>query len=359
MSKKQECKPNPLSHYHPIRYASSKSHFLNEAIQTFSLDSGKDVDIIFSCSQKQLEKSYNYLVSQRIKDIQSSLSSDIYPDYLRKVYRTINKYYFLGKVTQYERGLDFLEIFHNDDYITLRQYISLSYHGSNIFDFSPQLLELFGKTDIKNVLLKDIHLPFPTIYLYFGKQDDKKFDGNINSLITSIVSQKSSTLKNDVCFWLDGVYVSQCPNTSSLRIALTSIKSKTNKYPNNCIDCYEDVIHFILNRSFANITVGEAAELERKRLEEINNKQRIKRQKEDRFSSSDLENFKNQHKLGMDSKFKQIINYINLVVNCLLYLQSYPEEIQEDYPQVAPENLVNRTKYASQSGIIRKTAENP
>ncbi|MUH00142.1 hypothetical protein F7734_50880 [Scytonema sp. UIC 10036] len=42
----------------------------------------------------------------------------------------------------------------------------------------------------------------------------------------------------------------------------------------------------------------------------------------------------------------------NLVVNCLLYLQSYPEEIQEDYPQVAPENLVNRTKYASQSGII-------
>ncbi|GAA6624286.1 hypothetical protein [Scytonema sp. NUACC26] len=54
----------------------------------------------------------------------------------------------------------------------------------------------------------------------------------------------------------------------------------------------------------------------------------------------------------MDNKFKQIIHYINLVVNCLLYLQSYPEEIQEDYPHVAPQNLVNRTKYASQSGII-------
>lgn len=46
--------------------------------------------------------------------------------------------------------------------------------GSNVFHVQEELLEMFQKTDVGDVLLSDIITPFPAFYLYFGKKDAVK-----------------------------------------------------------------------------------------------------------------------------------------------------------------------------------------
>ncbi|BDA71873.1 hypothetical protein CAL7716_060390 [Calothrix sp. PCC 7716] len=48
----------------------------------------------------------------------------------------------------------------------------------------------------------------------------------------------------------------------------------------------------------------------------------------------------------LNKSIDEIINYLKLVINCVLYLQSYPDDIEEDYTELAPRNLVEQTKRA-------------
>jgi len=40
----------------------------------------------------------------------------------------------------------------------------------------------------------------------------------------------------------------------------------------------------------------------------------------------------------------QFTDCLKLIINCLLYLQSYPNEIEDAYPDSAPPNLIAQTK---------------
>ena len=55
--------------------------------------------------------------------------------------------------------------------------------------------------------------------------------------------------------------------------------------------------------------------------------------------------------------FDRSAEYLKLVINCLIYLQSYPKEIVEDYPIEAPKNLVAQTKRKSVSTVAKRKLE--
>lgn len=43
--------------------------------------------------------------------------------------------------------------------------------GSSIFTFEPDLLEMFMNTEVEEVPINSLHLPYPSVYIYFGESD--------------------------------------------------------------------------------------------------------------------------------------------------------------------------------------------
>lgn len=332
MNKTQVSKLNPLSYYHPIRYAIARNSFIDEVIKMLPLDFDSQSNFIFNFSFDKYQESYSRFTDGRATDVKSSLSEDLYPTATRRLYTTFNRMYLEGKYKEREDLLSYLLTANNDDYTVFKQYALLIIHDNNIFDFDSELLKIFESTDVDNVLLKDINLPFPTTYLHFGKQSNKKMNGDISTLIDAfIATNKMPGFKKDVDFFLDGAYISQCPNTGNLAITLTSVKEKNNKYINNCIDSYEDTFQLDLVKTSEYTTVREAVELEREKLFLSHKNDLLRKNLKNGFTDS-LDDNLNQVKLVIDKKINSFMKYLKLVINCILYLQSYPEEIEEDYP---------------------------
>jgi len=54
----------------------------------------------------------------------------------------------------------------------LSQVVGYLRAGKQIYDFPPILTEMFRKTDIDDIALADVRLPYPSVYLHFGLQSD-------------------------------------------------------------------------------------------------------------------------------------------------------------------------------------------
>lgn len=55
-------------------------------------------------------------------------------------------------------------------------FVSFYNLGKNIFDFPQCLLESFKNTNIENIPLRDVKLPYPAFYLHFGLQKDLELE---------------------------------------------------------------------------------------------------------------------------------------------------------------------------------------
>lgn len=338
-------KNNPLLQYHPIRFYEVRKDFIAEATNILLSGYKPSTLQVFSIANDIRKKAWLAYITPFFRKVSSSVSNESYPTYVRKIDK-------LGKIACSEKDELIMnytaEIFNliiNDEYPTFEQYVSFSIYGSNIFEFSTELLDFFASTNVDNVLLKDIRLPFPTIYLYFGRQEDKKTNGNISSIIDSLKKNNSCSRNEDTYFLLDGAYISQCPNTGTLKINMTSVKNKSIKYTNNCIDCYEETLLFNLKTNNVNTTVREAASIQRQKSLEFN--QNVIEQKKHEGTATKMY-FDSE---ALNKRIDEKIDYLKLVINCLLYLQSYPDDIEVDYTDSAPKNLVEQTKRAP-SGVL-------
>lgn len=338
-------KITPQSKYHPIRYAQARSTFLKSAIQILGDDCNPSNNNIFNFPQKNIEKSFKCFEAGRIKNIQTSISKERFPQYLKMLHNQIRDFAYLSDTKNYTDLVNLLKEYNNDDYLTFLQYSSLVFNGNNIFDFDNNLLQVFETTSINNVYLKDIRLPFSTIYLHFGKQYYKRIEGAIHDLHRMSKADKNAPKpKKDIFFLLDGAYVSQCPNTGFIKITLTSTKNGASRNTKNCVDSYEDVMNFNLIRKFKHITVGEAAELEKQSLLARTNKfiQEI-----DNIPSSKSVRLKTESIQLTTQQISLITDYLKLIVNCILYLQSYPEEIEADFVREVPQQKKGFGKVAT------------
>lgn len=315
---------HPLHKYHPVRFAAGREGYITEAMNILLrdfLDGAYPIFELPAQTRKEIDTCFYRLILQNIK---SSISKEFYPTYLKKMYQMCESYYMLSNEAGSELLSEYFQSYHNDDLIIFEDYTAFQFYGSNIFEFPSNLLDLFAQTDVDSVLLRDIHLPFSTIYIHFGKQEDIKLYGNISYIIEKNKSQLPSTPNQDIHFLLDGAYISQCPDTKCLRVTFTSVKTKQGKYNNNCIDDYEEIISLTLEAVSTETSIYENVELIRKIL-----------LKDKIYQTSELD---------IDTTINQIVNYLKLAINCVLYLQSYPEDVNEDYPESAPTNLVSQTK---------------
>lgn len=333
-------KNNPLLQYHPVRFYKVRKDFIAEATNILLSGYKSGINQVSLIANDIRKRAWLAYITPFIRQISSSVSNEAYPTYVRKIDKMGKIASSLKDGSEMDYAAEFFDLITNDEYITFEQYVSFSIHGSNIFEFSTDLLDFFAKTDVDNVLLKDIRLPFSTIYLYFGRQEDKKINGNISSIIESLKQNNISNLQEDTHFLLDGAYISQCPNTGTLTINLTSVKNKSSKYINNCTDCYEETLSFTLRANSVNTNVREAAAIHRQISLDLN--RNIVKQKKNEGTATKMY-FDAAY---LNERVDTIIDYLKLIINCVLYLQSYPDDIEEDYPDSTPKNLVEQTKRA-------------
>lgn len=198
MGKSNKVRNNPLLHYYPVRYAQSRASFLDEALkvftQIFSMDNVVEFD---SLSHEELTQLYDVLEAGILFSIQTSVSSDILPSFLRTITTSI---LVQDSIKMLELIVDKLIKIELD---ALKEYSYFSKHGSNIFEFSPQLIELFSNTNVDDVLLENIKLPFPGIYLHFGQQLDKKIY-SIDTFQEKLPNADENNKNNYVESFLDG-----------------------------------------------------------------------------------------------------------------------------------------------------------
>lgn len=353
MSKARKHQRTSLLKYHPIRYAQSRELFLPETTERF-LSSFKDpIQGVFN----KHKLTFNKIVKPLLKYFQDyridSVSSNLYSVYIRELHQEK-----LDKDLAYKNKQNILAekamLCHlNEEIIILKQYVSFIHSGNNIFEFSPYLLDLFWNTDVDNVLVKDIKLPFPTVYLHFGKQEGKKICTAICETQNMVMESNLANIGNYIDFDLDGAYVSQCPQTGALDIVLTSVANQRQKY-NNWIDGCEDTIGFTLEIANTGTTVSDGLIKAKNTLSNKNNKYIQNIIDNNNRDLNFITDYHSEHQLILKTAFDRSAEYLKLVINCLLYLQSYPVEIVEDYPIEAPKNLVAQTKRKSVSAVAEK-----
>lgn len=348
MSKATKARGNPLSKYSPIRFANARTGFLGEAVETFLKDFGDGVKGVFTTNQQKIERTFKIISIGFRTHIETSGSSALYPTYLRTTYKQAVQHVILGETTEAGAASELLGTFAEDEFRVFRQYASFTHSGSNIFDFPSELLKLFWETDVDDVLIEDIHLPFKTVYLHFGKQEGKKLYGTGESLQSELKAREQSFGGgNCVEFFLDGAYVSQCPESGALDIILTGVPNSPHKHSDNCIDCYEETVNHTLRVVSKGVTVGAALEHERKEIFQHKKTWFEQKRAENSCSIDFLETAVQKGNAYINNSIEQFMDCLKLVLNCLLYLQSYPEEIEDDYPLEAPRNLVAQTKRGS------------
>lgn len=328
---------NPLLQYHPIRFYEIRKDFIAEPMNILLSAYKSGTSNMFSIHQDIHQAAWCAYVTQFIEQVESSNSKEGYPTYVRKMHR-------LGKIatsvhheSEMSRAEEFFDFISDSEYTNINQYVSFSIGGNNIFEFSPSLLDFFAKTDVDNVLLKDIRLPFQTIYLHFGRQEGKEVNGDISSVVKAIEENNLTHMQENIRFLLDGAYITQCPDTGALTITVTSVKNKNTKYTNNFIDSYEDTSVIVLKLDSINTNIRDAALSQRKVTLEYWEKE-IQRKKDEGIPTKLYFS-----EAVINARADKAVEYLKLIINCVLYLQSYPDDIEEDYTLEAPRNLVQQT----------------
>src|SRR5690606_13173855 len=180
--------------------------------------------------------------------------------------------------------------------------------GSNIFNFSKELLELLDRTDVEDVQFENIKQPYKNYYISFR---------NLNRDVLGEYMEYHHKL--------DGVYISnEVENAIIIHLAGFN-EDKKNKnwwyYPDftniNTLD-------FIKPTN----TVKET-------LENLYNELKKRLLIEDSNLAPNL-----------DRTYKEIEQNIKLIINCILYLSSQKENLTKEYPTDVPSHLISKLERA-------------
>lgn len=208
--------------------------------------------------------------------------------------------------------------------------------GRQIFDFPARLIELFRRTDVDDIALAALNLPYDGQYLYFGAQRDWSIDG-----------------------WCpDGAYVSQLRHGDrrAFQFALTFAPPDRETYASPLEHQEPDYI-IAVDHEQLGMGVGEAVELVL--AERINTlKEQIAHGtpvlKEGIQEASP---FLAQHGVvGVDASSRYAgeelprmlalheiwSKALKLVVNGLAYLSAYPDDVAQTWPDKAPSTLIGQ-----------------
>lgn len=107
---------------------------------------------------------------------------------------------------------------------TIRKILSFYKHGRNIFNIVPFLVDLLRNTDVGNIRLQDIKLPYQSLYFHFDPINDIEFPIESLEHKHDIHYRLQDSHKK---YFLDGAFVTM-ENEYSLDIVLTFIDPNDN-----------------------------------------------------------------------------------------------------------------------------------
>lgn len=207
----------------------------------------------------------------------------------------------------------------DNDMMQLGMFFADFHHGGKqIFDFPPEMAEMFRQTDVDGIPLEAINLPYNAMYLHFGRQEDLVVEGG----------------------WApDGAYVSRIgpPEDQVLQFCLTFAPADPEAYE-QLIEAPEPIYVQSVRREQMKIGVGEAVDLVlseriaklRKEVEHGSHATREAREKMEAEFGMRLEDGTSRHAQGelelLPARHKAWVEMLRLVVNGMAYLSQYPED---------------------------------
>lgn len=217
-------------------------------------------------------------------------------------------------------------------------YGSFCANGRNIFDFEPQLLELFRHTDVGDIPASAIRLPFRNCYLAFGLVDDLALTGNR---------------------WVDGAYVyTQSVHGKEFLHVDLSTTSGNGVYRGPAAFVIERDIRYHLvfdiaqDRSLADV-VAEALAEEENTLqapagfaEQFAGAAQEAAQQGVKIRSAREEGGR-RRAAELVERFPIFRKALNLVVNALCYLTAYPDGASLEWPADAPPSLTEKADHGA------------
>jgi len=286
--------------YHPFRYAQTRPH-AKELVQYWMTAVGDKTHLQF----ETVEKLQNVIMPSYNKTL-SKLPVELRPKTMDLAFEELNR---------------------------ATSYLFFVGNGRNIFDFENKLVSLFKKTDVGDVPVTAIRLPYNAQYIGFGRQDDLEL------------------VKNR---FVDGAYLytEDGPDGYILHIELTTTSPNENLTDETgYVTCRDWCYHFQLS-----LEEGRSIDLVldaalKNELNLINPELTEEQKSELPGSFSTVINDssregKARRAAQLETGYETFRTAMNLVVNGLFYLTAHPDENSLEWPKDAPSSLTEKVEKA-------------
>lgn len=228
-------------------------------------------------------------------------------------------------------------------------------NGRNIFHLEPELISLFKKTSVEDVVVEDVITPFESFYIHIGREanvyapkyeqshdvpfDKSRLSESVVPIVGIYVSYAFDS-RDNACEGLDFMFVPEFgqPTEYAYFSLLWCYHSKGFRNVSGEKTTIKQALH---NNVYQNPFDNKQAE--------IDYKERIFPDGKDFFETrgSWTPNIE-------DLIWKETVRELtNLAVNTILFLTSADSDVEEGYPSTYPEKLVNKARSGNAKEVKR------
>jgi hypothetical protein len=226
-----------------------------------------------------------------------------------------------------------------NQYSLAMHYSVWSCHGKQIFHFGDEITQQFRHTDIDQIQIGLIKLPYNAFYMSFGIQNDLPIGNNQN--------------------FVDGAYISVIPN-ELIQIVLTTNTTATRKKLSSDWATIRDRYYFLtLSLKEPSQTISDILE---KYLENDLAKNKESLEKAQETINIDGVEIKNRRRENIKVEIAELLEgfpicreALKLVINGLCYLSAYPDDVELRWSDDTPKPLLNKINSATKAKEVQRT----
>lgn len=269
----------------------------------------------------------------------------------------------------------------------IKMYSHWGCHTGNraVFDFNEELTKLFTLSDLGESVLDRIQMPAESVYLHFGVQSDIPITGHLTAcqrgLIEMVESAGFTDIKEgvrtmlkgrlpefaerpgwDSQYFFEGAYVSKnrFDPEGSLEVILIArqLESQILTPPQSFLEVAEESLAFYLPCFTPGITIQESLTKERDRISSAhaaamrhNYAEKVQVNPAMAKLLGPFEDWAEHHQRVESQTRADILKALTLVLNAVLYITSYPEDLEEEYPTDTPPLLQDLIAKAESSDL--------
>lgn len=259
---------------------------------------------------RSYDKLYDYIIDSFNRADLDDSSELVYNQKLSKHFEKAIKPVIASAELPYESKIDRLQ-YADELFDFLTSYITF---GENIFHIREKLVDMLSLTDVSEVRISDINLPFESFYIHYGQRGINLFDN----------------------FQFIGSYISKFDifGDESKVLGFLHVASKVPfLYPPDSTEkvVFEKEIYFFETLEYLPLEINTVKE---------------------NYNSSWKDKSVNELPTAVREKWQPyIFDIYNLVINTLLYLSYVPDDIRYKFSDNTPKKIVDKIHRAKDNGI--------